>query len=74
MTSTKKHTEITLLGAHGNGIGCDAAGCGQYAAFLFRIGDGPIEALCALHASEAGVKRGISLPKHPHRVLAAQGN
>jgi len=71
MTSISGHTEITVLGPQGKGIGCEAGGCEQSAAFLFRTGEGPINAFCELHASEKGAKLGISLPERSSRVLRA---
>jgi hypothetical protein len=71
MTSISDHTEITVLGSRRTGIGCEARGCEQSAAFLFRTGEGPLKAFCELHASETGAKLGISLPVCSYRVLRA---
>jgi hypothetical protein len=71
MTSISKRTEITLLGPQVAGIRCEARGCEQPAAFLFRTGEGPIDAFCELHASETGAKLGVSVPELPRRVLSA---
>ena len=71
MTSISERTDITLLGPQGTGIGCEARGCKQPAMFLFRTGEGPIDAFCELHAFETGAKLGISLPERAHRVLHA---
>jgi hypothetical protein len=66
-----ERTEITLLAPQGTGIRCEARGCKQPAAFLFRTGEGPIDAFCELHASEKSAKLGVSVPERSHRVLSA---
>jgi len=50
---------------------CDVPGCGHKAGFLFRTGDGPIQALCESHASESASRYGVPLPKSVVQVLRA---
>ena len=69
MVSYSERTEIKILNPQG--IACEAKGCEELAAFLFRTGDGPINAYCELHASQAAVRLGVDLPERSHRVLRA---
>jgi len=69
MVTYSDKTEIKILNPPG--IACERHGCEQYAAFLFRTGDGPIEAYCEFHGAEEARKLGISLPERSHRVLRA---
>jgi hypothetical protein len=71
MASISGRTEITILGPQSSGIGCQAPGCEESAAFLFRKGKGPINAFCESHAGETAAKIGVSLPERSHRVLSA---
>jgi hypothetical protein len=69
MVSYSDRTEIKILNPQS--IACEARGCDRVAAFLFRTGEGPINAYCELHGSEAAGKLGVSLPERSHRVLSA---
>jgi hypothetical protein len=48
---------------------CDVPGCGHKAAFLFRTGNGPIQALCDSHAGESASQSGVTLPRSLVQVL-----
>jgi hypothetical protein len=48
---------------------CDVPGCRQKAAFLFRTGNGPIQALCDSHAAESASELGVTLPRSVVHVL-----
>ena len=54
---------------NGSSMRCDVPGCGQKAAFLFRTGEGPIQALCDNHAGESASRLGIALPQSIVHVL-----
>jgi hypothetical protein len=69
MVSYSERTEIKILNPPA--IACEARGCEQLAAFLFRTGEGPINAYCEFHSSEAAGKLGVSLPERSHKVLRA---
>ena len=71
MVSIGEQTDITLLSPQSTGIGCQAKGCEQSAAFLFRKGEGPIKAYCESHATSIAGRMGVSLPERSHRVLRA---
>jgi hypothetical protein len=63
----RRHTKIKLL--NGTTVYCDSHGCNRKAGYLFRTGEGPIEALCEVHASEAACKIGVPLPESAVQVL-----
>ena len=69
MVSYSDRTEIKILSPQN--IGCEVKGCEQLAAFLFRTGDGPINAYCEQHGQDVANEVGISLPERSHKVLRA---
>lgn len=69
MVSYSDRTEIKILSPQG--ISCEARGCEHLAAYLFRTGEGPIEAFCETHASERARKLRVTLPERSHQVLRA---
>jgi hypothetical protein len=69
MVSYTDRTEIKILNPQQ--ILCEAKGCAERAAFLYRTGDGPINAYCETHGSEAASELGVPLPERHHKVLRA---
>jgi hypothetical protein len=67
VAATQHLTKIKILS--GPAMHCETPGCRRKAAYLFRTGDGPIEALCEIHAGEAASRIGMPLPDSMVRVL-----
>jgi hypothetical protein len=63
----QRRTRIKIL--NGPAMSCDAEGCHVKAAYLFREEDGPIEALCEVHADESASRAGIPLPTSKITIL-----
>ena len=69
--ATQHRTKVKIL--NGPTMHCDADNCQRRAAYLFRTGDGPIQALCEVHASESAVRMGVRLPQSTVSVLRTGG-
>jgi hypothetical protein len=65
--ATQHRTKIKILSD--TTMHCDVEGCGSKAGYLFRSGDGPIQALCDTHAIESASQMGVDLPDSMVRVL-----
>lgn len=52
---------------------CEARGCGETAAYLFRCGNGPIVGFCEVHARQEAAAWNITLPDSPVKLLLAAG-
>ena len=65
----QRRTRIKIL--NGPAMICDAEGCYAKAAYLFREEDGPISALCGIHAHESASRAGIPLPTSKITILRA---
>jgi hypothetical protein len=72
MVTYSERTEVKVLNPQS--ITCEAKGCEKPAGYLFRTGDGPIEAYCERHANESAKRHGIHLPERCERVLRAAWN
>jgi hypothetical protein len=72
MVTYSERTEVKVLNPQS--MNCEAKGCKKPAGYLFRTGDGPIQAYCERHADESAKRFGINLPECSERVLRAGWN